>query len=315
MRLFLSLFLFISLLGWSAPLSPQGRVDQIKERGVLVCGGVERPGLAEQNDQGTWTGLEIDLGRALATAVLGSPDKVEFHGYATDQAFVEGAKSDDVLFLTGAEIADHNLAGVLVPGPTVFVESQGVMVPAKSPIKSLADLRDKSVCFLIGASSERCLNEFSARTGVSILRRPFSEDGEMEDAYAVQNCQAIAGEVTDLADKRNDPNVQYLDSRILPDTLADFPIIAATGISDARWSALVAWTIDTLISAERPETVWTPGGANAMPVQAPELGLAEGWQTSVLRAVGSYSDIFRRNLGADSPLNLPRKPLLSPYRD
>jgi general L-amino acid transport system substrate-binding protein len=79
-----------------------------------------------------------------------------------------------------------------------------------------------------------------------------------------------------------------------------------------------------LISGERQDSRWYAGGAGAMPVEAPELGLTEGWQKVVLKAVGNYGDIFRRNLGAGSPLNLDRgihgnrvEPgfLLSPYLD
>lgn len=303
------------LLVGGAPLVAESVVDRIQARGVLTAGAVSRPGLAEQDDQGRWKGLDVDVCRAIASVVLHSPDKVEFHEYATDQDFVRGAQSDDVLFLSGSEMADHAIAGQLVPGPTVFLESQGVMVSGKSSIQHLSDLRGASVCFLIGTSTERGLNAFADATGVRFFRRAFSEDGEMEDAYAVQNCQAMAGEVTDLAEVRDDANVRYLDSRILPEPLATFPIVAATGTTDARWSALVAWTIDTLISADHPETPWTPGGASAMPVVAPELGLPDHWQATMLHAVGTYRDIFRRNLGADSPLKLPLGSLVSPYRD
>ena len=146
----------------------------------------------------------------------------------------------------------------------------------------------------------------------------------MVDAYAAQNCEAIVGEITDLAAIRDRAEVRRLGSRILPETLSDFPVIAATGTVDAKWSGLVAWTVYSLISGERQESRWYSGGAGAMPVGGPELGLTEGWQMVVLKAVGNYGDIFRRNLGAGSPLNLDRgihgnrvEPgfLLSPYLD
>ena len=323
MRHLSSLFLVVSLFGWNTPVSAESIVERVKEREVLYCGGVARPGLAEQGEDG-WHGLEIDICRAIAAAVLSSTEKIEFHAYATDRDFVEGAKSDDVHFLTGSEIADHLLTGVILPGPAVFVESQGVMVPGKSDLRHLKDLKNRTVCFMIGSSSERGLNAFSDIAGLSFFRRPFSEDGEMVDAYAVQNCQAIAGEITDLAAICNEANVRYLSSRILPETLADFPIIAATGTEDAKWSALVAWTVYTLISGERQESRWYAGGAGAMPVSGPDLGLQKGWQTTVLKAVGNYGDIFRRNLGSESALKLDRSVhgnrvepglLLSPYLD
>ena len=128
----------------------------------------------------------------------------------------------------------------------------------------------------------------------------------MDDAYGVQRCHAITGEMTTLARLRLQPGVNRLASRILPEPLAAFPIVAATGTDDGRWSAIVAWTVHTLVSAERPETSWYPGGAGAMPIAAPELGLDKDWQRNVIGAVGNYGDIFERNLGKGSPLKLER---------
>jgi len=324
MRFLSSLVLAVGLWALTAPVSAESIIQRVKERGVLYCGGVARPGLAEHSGGAGWHGLEIDIGRAIAAAVLSSPNRVEFHAYQAETDFVEGAKSDDVLFLTGSEISDHHLAGLIVPGPPVFVESQGVMVPGDSNVQHLKDIGNRTVCFLIGSPSERGLNAFCDRTGCSVFRRPFSENGEMVDAYAAQNCYAVVGEITDLAAIRNGEEVRRLASRILPETLADFPVIAATGTVDAKWSGLVAWAVYALISGERQDSRWYAGGAGAMPVEAPELGLTEGWQKVVLKAVGNYGDIFRRNLGTGSPLNLDRgihgnrvEPgfLLSPYLD
>ncbi len=128
----------------------------------------------------------------------------------------------------------------------------------------------------------------------------------MNDAYNVQRCHAIAGEITTLAAARLDAGVHRLKSRIVPEPLSVFPVIAATGTSDGQWSAVVAWTVITLVSGERPETAWYAGGSRAMPVTAPELGLDAGWQRRVLASVGNYGDIFERHLGKNSRLKLER---------
>ncbi|MEH2375437.1 hypothetical protein [Nostoc sp.] len=122
----------------------------------------------------------------------------------------------------------------------------------------------------------------------------------------MQNCHAIAGEITTLANIRLDSGVNRLSSRILPESLTTFPVIAATGTEDAQWSAIVAWTVHTLINAERPETPSYAGGARAMPISAPEFGLDKQWQRRVLTSVGNYGDIFDRHLGKGSLLKLDR---------
>jgi general L-amino acid transport system substrate-binding protein len=100
--------------------------------------------------------------------------------------------------------------------------------------------------------------------------------------------------------------VNNLQSRVLPEPLAAFPIMAATSTKDAEWAALVAWTVHTLMRAEVRTTEWAAGGLDSLPVEAPELGLAKDWQKRVIDAVGTYDDICRRNLGDGSPFRLPR---------
>jgi len=170
----------------------------------------------------------------------------------------------------------------------------------------VSDLAGKTICFMIGSLTERSINAYFDALHKNLLRMPYSEDVEMNDAYNVQRCNAIAGEITTLAATRLDPGVNRLASRFLPEPLSVFPVMAVTGTNDAQWSAIVAWTVDTLISAERPETRWYAGGAGAMPVAAPELGLDKGWQRQVLAAVGNYGDIFERHLGKGSRLKLDR---------
>jgi len=301
---------FTTLLGLiaAATSADAGTVlDRVKARGIVVCGGAERPGLAVPGADGRWSGLEVDICRAVATAVLGSPERMAFHRYETPKNFdAVGRNEDDLYFLTASEISEHDLAGKVAPGQTVFLQSDAVMVNASSKIQHVADLAGDSICYMIASSAERSLEAYFDAVRKDWDHRPFSEDGEMNDTYNVQHCHAVAGEITTLADTRLDRGVNKMISRILPEPLTVFPIMAATGTGDGQWSALVAWTIDTLISAERPDTRWYAGGVRAMPIAAPELGLDKDWQQRVVAAVGDYGVIFERNLGAKSPFKLER---------
>jgi general L-amino acid transport system substrate-binding protein len=279
----------------------------VKARGFVRCGSVERPGLACVDRRGGWTGLEVDVCRAVAAAVLGAPERIKYHEYETSKDFDAVRKQqDDVYFLTGSEIVGQNLAGKVLPGPVIFFESHAVMTPADSGAKHLDDLSGNSICFIIGSPLERSLNAYFDKIHKEWTRRSFNEDVEMRDAYNVQSCHAIAGEITTLASISLEPGVNHLSSRILPETLAVFPVMAVTGVKDAQWSAIVAWTVHTLVSGERPETRWYAGGAGAIPVPAPELGLDSDWQRRVLSAVGNYCDIYERNLGKGSELKIDR---------
>ena len=289
--------------------SDPSTLQRVRTRGFVSCGAVERPGLAEADGEGHWRGLEVDICRAIAAAVLGSADRVVFAGYGSQAEFDRMRRGeDDVAFLSGGELATHRLSDAVLPGPTVFIDQVGVMVPADSPARNVADLAGQGVCFMIAEPAESSLAEYFEDQPQTFLRHPYSESGEMEDAYAVRRCQALAAETTALAKTRGLRSQLKLNSRLLPQTLASFPIVATTGLQDARWSATVAWVIDTLIAAERPPRKWFAGGTRAMPVAAVGLGLTDGWQARAVAATGHYGEIFARNLGTGSPYGLERGP-------
>ena len=307
MRRSSSAAMLLLLVGGTAGAQTISVVERVKARGAVNCGSVERPGLAEEAGSGRWRGLEVDVCRAVAAAVLGSPDRIAYRRYSTQKEFdAIRERLDDLFFLSGSEILEHKLAGVLVAGPTVFVESHGVMVPSSSPAERLRDLTGEGVCVERRSHAARSLSAYFDRTSTPWLRRPFGEPGEMLDAYSSRSCRAVAGEVTTLASYRLGGAASGMKSRILPERTSSFPLIAATGTDDARWTSIVAWVVTTLISGERPETSWYAGGAGAMPVAAPGLGLDRDWQRRVLAAVGHYGAIFDRNLGDASPLQLER---------
>jgi general L-amino acid transport system substrate-binding protein len=282
-------------------------IDRIKARGYVRCGAAVRPGLAYTDGSGRWFGLEVDVCRAVAIALVGSPERISFSQYDTPKQYEAVAKgSDDLFFLTATEIVNNGLLGKLLPGPTVFVESDAVLVPDAAPAHHVSDLAGDSICYMIASSAERSLEAYFDGIHKTWDHRAFSEDGEMNDSYNSQHCHAVAGEVTTLAVTRLSRQDPRMGGRILPEPLTVFPILAVTATGDGQWSALVAWTVHTLISAERPETKWYAGGARAMPISGPELGLDKEWQKRVVKAVGNYGDIFQRNLGSGSPLKLER---------
>ncbi len=291
------------LLAWVAlgpvawPARADAMLDRVRATGVVRCGAEERPGIASPVADGRIAGLAVDLCRAVAIAVLGPRGQIMFRLYAADRDFDavrQGA--EDLSFLTGNTIADHQLAASILPGPVVFIERIALMVPEASPVRDIRDLRGRAICLMIGSEAQRVLEETAGRLRLSFARLSFEEDAEMLDAYDVQRCQAVVGEATRLAEMRHAGGVNRLSSRLLAEPLALSPMIAATGVSDARWSALVAWVMDALILGDVPADPWHPGGAEALPIRSRLAGLRPGWQSEVLAETGSYGAIVRRNL-------------------
>ncbi len=198
------------------------------------------------------------------------------------------------------------------------------MVPGDSAVESLADLAGKSVCFYQGSNAHRNFEAFMAAHRLDFVRMGYMEYGELYDAFDARVCEAQIGETGDLAVARLADAGKGRESRILPEPLATFPVLAVTPPSDPQWSAIVAWAIFTLQRAELPAGPWTASGLASLEVKAPEFGLASDWQTRVVGAAGTYADIFARNLGERSLLKLSRGPnapveaggsFVTPYRE
>lgn len=296
------------LVALSASAANAGSViDRIKADGVIRCGGEPRPGLVSVRPDGRAMGLLLDLCRAVGAAVLGPTGRIEFHQYDSSKSYDavrEG--TDDVFFLSASEILDEDLAGKVLPGPAVFYESTAVMVAESSPAQHLADLAGKPICFSQASNAQRHLEAWFATHHLDFMRMGYQEEVELYDAYNVQVCRGLAAEITTLAEVRLDGGMNKLRSRILPEPLAVFPIMAATGTRDAEWSAIVTWTIHTLVRAEIPNAEWAAGGLDSLPIAASELGLEKDWQKRVVDAAENYGAIYRRNLGDGSPYKLPR---------
>lgn len=290
--------------GFASAAHAGSTLDRVKAEGVVHCGAVPRPGLLEQTAAGAH-GVLADLCRAIAVATLGPTARAALDVYDSDRAFdaVRGGR-DEVFFLSGSELVDQHLAGHVLPGPTVFLEETALMVPAASPAEHLGMLAGQPICFEQGTDAHRTLEASFAEHRLPLIRMGYQEPDEMHDAYDAGVCHALAGEVTDLAALRSDGDAQRRGSRILPEPLARFPLVAATSLEDAAWSADIAWIVMALIDSGRPAGAFQASGIDSLPIDGPSIGLPPGWRQQMIAATGSYQAIVERNLGAGSPLLL-----------
>jgi general L-amino acid transport system substrate-binding protein len=280
-------------------------LERVRADNLVRCGATARPGLLEETPRGP-EGLLVDLCRAIGVAAAGPSVKVEMTAYDSETSDQAGrAGRDEVVFLSGGEIAAEKLAGALTPGPPAFYETIALMVPGASAAARPADLAGESICFLQGDAAHRALEDFFAARRLAFVRMGFQEEEELYDAFDAGHCQALAGEATTLAEVRLEGENQRRGARILAEPLATFPILAATSASDGAWSALVFWTLDALAAADRPQRPWSAGGLAALPIDAAALGLSADRLRDALKATAGYAEMFKRHLGEASPLALP----------
>ncbi len=301
---------FAVLCASALPLAAHAgpRLDRIRADGVVHCGAAIRPGLAFPAQDGTWHGLEVDLCRAAAVAALGPQAKTEFHAYTLQNSSYDPVRhgEDDLSFLTASEMLAAQLLPTILPGPPVYYSSSGILVLDGSPARHVADLAGKRICAEPGTGPERSLTAWFAAHHLPLHFFMFQESDEMLDAFYAGRCEAVAHDTVNLAAIRLQAAEDGHEARLLPEPLAAVPVMAATPRGDDDWTAAVAWTVQTLIRAETLGTDGPGGGQEPLPLAGKALGLSTGWQADVLKAVGDYGEIYRRNLGQTSPLDLPR---------
>lgn len=287
-------------------VTAQTTIEKIRAKGFVQCGTALRPGLAAADSEGHWSGLNFEICRAIAIAVLGPKARFAIHHYrASDSYDPLRSGEDDVGFLTFEEMRVQNLTGVVLAGLPVFIETHDVLVAGDSKVQHADGLAGLPVCFDNTRSEEASLEAWVAEKKVPVLRSGFSESGEMYDAFDVQRCKAVVGESTTLAAHRTEANAKYLNGRLLPEHLATIPVVIATPLkADAQWAAVVDWTLRTLMVADAHETTFRPDGIRALDIDGAAFGLAKDWQKQLIAVTGSYSAMFDRNLGAGSPLKL-----------
>jgi general L-amino acid transport system substrate-binding protein len=290
-----------------------GTLEEVRARGRLICGVSEGlPGFSEKDGSGVWQGFDVDFCKAVAGAVLGDTGKVEYQPLSADARF--GALKDrriDLLSRNTTWTMSRDLEGGLEFAGISYFDGQGFLVPALLGATSPLQLDGAKICVVSGTTSENNAANFfqSAKLKVSFLR--FTERTEARAAYAAEKCDAFTGDRSALAAERSLMSVPQ-DHVILRDVISKEPLGPVTREDDVKWTGLVRWTLFALINAEELDLSASSVATKnqlALDLAAPaarSLGLSNDWLVKVITGIGNYAEIFERNLGQDTPLELDR---------
>lgn len=303
-------------------------LDIVKERGTLRCSAHNGSfyGFMEVDNKGGWKGFDIQFCKAVASAVLGSPDKVAFVPLSWAQRFPSLISGDvDVVFkATGWTLSRDTKQKIDFSIP-YFVGGFQFMVPTASKIRSGKELGGATVCTAAGTSIEPVLADYMASEKVKFQLVTYEKTEELQAAYFAGRCDALAGWGPSLAvtriQKAKDPSSQT----ILPITLTLEPVAAALREDDKKFRSVINWVIAAMIRAE--ELGITSSNVDAIRAQAAanpnanpavskllgvqkgigaELGLSDTWAYDVIKKVGSYSQVYDEELGSNSPYKIDR---------
>lgn len=201
-------------------------VDAIKKRGELVCGVSQgSAGLSIADKQGRWTGLDADLCRALAAAVLGDPEKTRFVPLSSQQRFpaLQGGEID--VLNRNTTITSGRDAGLgIVSAGIVFYDGQGFLVPKKLGVKSATELDGAQVCVQPGTVNEQNLVDYFKKHKLNYRPVVIENLVELEQAFYAGRCDVYLSDASTLAASRAARAANPDDFVILPERINKSPL-------------------------------------------------------------------------------------------
>jgi len=298
-----------------------GTLEDVKAKGILTCGISEGvPGFSIPDSSGRWVGFDVDMARAVAAAVLGDGNKVKFVPLASKQKIVAVSSGQvDLTSRTTTWTMKRDAKQGVDFTTIVFYDGQGFMVSKKSGITSAKQLNGATVCVTSGTTTELNLADFSRANGLKMEAVVFDGKKEAFGAYTSGRCDCFTTDFSQLASFRTtvaDPSSHI----ILPEIISKEPLAPLVRHGDNQWKDIVTWVIIGLIEAEENGIT----SANVMSIKKSSknpvvqrmlgvsgnvgsfLGLDNDWLVRAIKTVGNYGEIYDRNFGPKTKLNIPR---------
>jgi len=309
------------------PAAGDGILAAVQERGELVCGiNGTLPGFSVLDAEGNTVGFDADFCRAIAAAVLGDSEAVEFRELTADQrsTALQTGEIDVLIRNTTWTVSRDTSWGLFAP--TTFYDGQAIMVNSTQvDATSIEELDGATVCVLTGTTTEQNLQDAATNAGIELTPETFPEAPELYSAYTAENsiCDAATSDRSQLTAQRSgfeNPD----DHLILDDVLSKEPLGPVAPLADDGWFNVVKWVVFATIEAEELEltsdNVEEMASSSENPVVqrllgvTPEgddpfesgLGLEPDWVVTMISQVGNYAEIYDRNLGPETAVALER---------
>ena len=297
-------------------------LDNVKSKGFVQCGvnvsGL--PGFAEVDANNNWTGLDVDLCKAVAAALFGDATKVKYTPLNAKERFTALQSGEiDVLSRNTTWTSSRDSALGLNFAGVNYYDGQGFMAKKSLGVASAKELDGASVCVQAGTTTELNLADYFRANGLKYTPVVFENNDEVNKAYEAGRCDVLTTDQSGLYATRvklANPDEHV----ILPEVISKEPLGPAVRQGDDEWFDIVKWTLYAMIQAEE----FGINSANVQQVKAEsqnpdvqrflgvieekgkELGLPNDFAVQIVTQVGNYGDSFARNVGPDTPLKIER---------
>jgi general L-amino acid transport system substrate-binding protein len=319
MRKTITLLALAATLAFGAAAQAQ-TLKTVEDRGSLICGVSQGlSGFSIKDDNGQWSGFDVDFCRALAAAIFNDPSKVQFVPLTASERFdaLKDKKIDVLSRNSTWTLGRENDSGLVFAGVTYY-DGQAFLVPKSRNLQSALELDGSKVCVQAGTTTEPNFVDYFETNHMKYEIVRGDTVADVLKAYKDGQCNVLTTDESGLFALRLQlPNPG--DNMILPDVISKEPLGPVVRQDDMQWFNIVKWvnfaminaeelgvsskTIDEALKSQKPAVkrlVGTEGDFGK------PFGLTSDWAVRVVRTVGNYAEVFDRNVGAHSKLGIPR---------
>jgi general L-amino acid transport system substrate-binding protein len=292
--------------------------DRVIKRGYVICGtNDEFPGFSEEAYDGenhTWKGFDVDICKAVAAAVFGDSEAVEYeiiNGVTRFTALKDG--TIDMLSAATTYTFTRNVLKRFEFLPTTYYDGQGFITKKTLGVSSAKQMHGAKICFKGSGTAAKNIADFMELHQIKYIPVAVSVNEKTKDVYLRGDCDMYGTDRSGLASNRlgfNSPERHI----ILPEIISKEPLGPVVKYGDQKWSDVVRWTvyvlfiaeemginsknIDTFIDNKDPNVQRFMGEKNGIdhPNLGAKLGLQSTWSYDVIKQVGNYEEIFDRNI-------------------
>lgn len=302
------------------PAAAGPTLDAVKAKGQLTCGvNTGLPGFSSPDSQGKWTGLDVDICKAVAAVILNDTNKIRFTPLSAQQRLTALQSGEiDILTRNTTWSLTRDAQG-LDFAPVVYYDGQGLMVPKALGVTSAKQLDGATICVQPGTTTELNLADWFRAHNLTFKPVVIEALDEVNAAFFAGRCDVLTTDISGLAGVRASVASKPDDYIILPEVLSKEPLAPVVRHGDNQWRDIVSWTIYALLEAEERGITQAnvdaklkdadPSVQRLLGVQGDlgaALGVDKSWVYRAIKAVGNYGEIFERNIGKKTPLKLDR---------
>lgn len=317
---FLKLLALASVFGFSAVAAHASTLDDVKAKGSINCGVSEGLiGFSNPDASNNWSGLDVDICRAVAAAVLGDATKVKYVPLNAKERFtaLQSGTIDMLSRNSTWTMSRDTTLGLLFAG-TTYYDGQGFLVTKKLNVKSAMELGGASVCTQTGTTTELNLSDFFKANKMEYKVVAFEKNEEVLKAYQDGRCDVYTTDQSGLYAERlklSNPEEHI----VLPEIISKEPLGPVVRQGDDQWFSIVKWTYYALLTAEElgvtsknvdeMKTSTNPEIQRLLSIKTKAddgteadndfgkgMGLGPDWAYNPIKQVGNYAEIFDRNL-------------------